>query len=512
MLARMPETSALPAQLLVFGATGDLARRKLVPALVRLAATGRGLPPLDVIGVGRTPMDDDAFRAALREGMPPDLTAAFDAFAPRLHYRSADVERLDSLLALRTTLDALAHGRPVGRLCYLALRPGLFGAAIARLREAGIVARADPGEAAFRRVIVEKPFGHDLATARALNDAVHRELNEHQVLRIDHYLGKETVQNLLGLRFHNAIFEPVWNRHHVELVQITVAETIGVGTARAGYYEGTGALRDVLQNHLLQVLALVAMEPPAALDADALRNQKVAVLRALRTPDADEVARHSVRARYLAGEVDGAAVPGYRDEVGGASQTETFVAVRAEIDNWRWQGVPFLLRHGKRMARRLTEVRVQFRMPPIQLFNRPEGTSSAEFQRLLREGALCLVRPNVLVLGIQPEETIGLTFGVKRPGPEMVMAQASLAYDYRAHFGTAGAEAYERLLQDAIAGDASLFLRADEIETSWRFCDAILDAWRHPGRVPMHEYPAGSWGPAAANALFYGCEGGWTRG
>ncbi len=508
-----PRDTVPPVQIVIFGGSGDLARRKLVPALARLASAGRPGRALQVVGVGRRAMDDDAFRADLRASMPAGLAPAFDALVPRIHYRGADVESIASLEALRRELDALAGERPVGRLCYLALRPGLFGAAVALLRASGIVHRHDHEGAAFRRVVIEKPFGHDLASARSLNDAVHQVLDEHQVFRIDHYLGKETVQNLLGLRFHNAIFEPVWNRHHVELVQVTVAETIGVERGRAGYYDGTGALRDVVQNHVLQILALVALEPPVAIDADALRNQKVEVLRALRPPDPDEVARHSVRARYGAGVVDGARVRGYADEDGvpDGSSTETYVAVRAEIDNWRWQGVPFLLRHGKRMARRVTEVKVQFRMPPVQLFNRPEGMSDAELQRQLRGGTLCLVRPNVLTIGIQPDEGIELSFGVKRPGPEMVMAPASLGFDYREHFGVAPADAYERLLQDAIAGDASLFLRADEIEASWRYCDAILAAWREPGRVPLSDYPAGSWGPAGADALFYGCEGGWAN-
>jgi glucose-6-phosphate 1-dehydrogenase len=510
----MTRASRLPTQVLIFGGTGDLARRKLVPALARLAQSGRVGATLQVVGIGRRPLSDDAFRAALRDGLAPADASAFDALAPRVHYATADVEHVASLERLRTTLDALAGGGPVARLCYLALAPRLFAFATELLCAAGILHRQDRNGGAFRRIVVEKPFGRDFASAHALNEALHRVLDEHQVFRIDHYLGKETVQNLLGLRFHNAIFEPVWNRHHVELVQVTVAETIGVEDGRAGFYEGTGALRDVLQNHVLQVLSLVAMEAPASLDADALRNQKVEVLRSLRAPDTEEVARHSVRGRYAAGAIDGEPVRAYLDEDGVPrdSSTETFVAVRAEIDNWRWQGVPFLLRHGKRMARRVTEVRVQFRMPPVQLFNRPAGMSDAELQRQLRAGALCLVRPNVLTIRIQPDEAIGLSFGVKRPGPEMVMAPASLAFDYRQHFGGAPADAYERLLQDALNGDAALFLRADETEASWRFCDAVLEAWQAPGLVPLHDYPAGSWGPPQADALFYGCEGGWANG
>jgi glucose-6-phosphate 1-dehydrogenase len=505
---------ALPVQLLIFGGGGDLTRRKLVPALARLRRAGQPRGDLQIVGVGRRDKSDDAFRTELREGLAPEVAAAFDEIAPRVFYRTADVEALTSLAELRTAVDALAGGRPVGRLCYLALKPSLFGTAVRLLRESGIVHRHDHEPGGYRRVVIEKPFGHDLQSARELNDTVHRVLDEHQVFRIDHYLGKETVQNLLGLRFHNAIFEPIWNRHHVELVQITVAETVGVEEGRAGYYDETGALRDMLQNHMLQLLALVAMEPPVSLEAEAVRNQKVELLRALHTPDQDDLAANSVRARYTAGEAGGTPMIGYLEEEGvpAGSTTETYVAVRARIDSWRWAGVPFLLRHGKRLPKRFTEVQVQFRTPPIQLFNRPAGVSDAELGRQLRSGSLCVIRPNVLTIGIQPRETITLSFGVKQPGPEMVMARASLAFDYRERFGVAPAEAYERLLLDAMKGDATLFLRADEIEASWRFCDAVLAGWQRPGAVPLREYAAGTWGPEEAQALFSGCEGGWTGG
>jgi glucose-6-phosphate 1-dehydrogenase len=509
-----PSVAKLPIQLVIFGGTGDLARRKLVPAVARLARAGLSGGRIQVVGVGRRDGTDAAFRTTLRDAFPAHEAARFDAIAHDVHYRSADVADVESLEKLRAELDVLAGRRETGRLCYLALRPGLFGTAVALLRAAGIVHRHDHEGGAWRRVVVEKPFGHDLASARALNDAVHRELDEHQVLRIDHYLGKETVRNLLGLRFHNAVFEPVWNRHHVELVQITVAETIGVEQGRAGYYDGTGAMRDVVQNHVLQLLALVAMEPPSSLDADAVRNQKVEVLRALSPLDPADAPRLCVRARYGPGVAGGTTLRGYLDEEGVApeSTTETFVAVRAENDNWRWRGVPFLLRHGKRMPKRFTEVQVQFRMPPIQLFNQPDGMSAAAYRRALSDGSLCEIRPNVLTIGIQPEERIGLSFGVKRPGPEMLMAQAALEFDYRAHFGVEPADAYERLLLDAINGDATLFLRADEIEASWRYCDSVLAAWREPGAAPLLDYAAGTWGPDAADRLFQGCEGGWSRG
>ena len=502
------------AQLVIFGGTGDLARRKLVPAVAHLARAGLPGGGVQIVGIGRRAMSDDAFRTLLRADAPATTARAFDAIARDIHYRDADVGDLESLRKLRAELDSLAARHQFGRLCYLALRPGLFGTAVALLRAAGIVHRHDHEDGGYRRVVIEKPFGHDLASARALNETVHRELDEHQVLRIDHYLGKETVQNLLGLRFHNAVFEPVWNRYHVELVQITVAESIGVERGRADYYEGTGAMRDVVQNHVLQLLALTAMEPPSSLDADTVRNQKVEVLKALRALDLEDAVRDSVRARYGPGTIDGTSVTGYAAEEGVAagSTTETYVALRAEVDNWRWRGVPFLLRHGKRMPRRFTEVQVQFRMPPVQLFNQPDGMSAAAYQRALREGTLCQIRPNVLRIGIQPDERIGLSFGVKRPGPEMVMAPAALEFDYREHFGVEPAEAYERLLLDAMNGDATLFLRADEIEASWAFCDPVLAAWREPDAIPLLDYAAGTWGPDAADRLFHGCEGSWSRG
>ncbi|MFO0683027.1 MAG: glucose-6-phosphate dehydrogenase [Sandaracinus sp.] len=513
---RASTSRGLPVQIVIFGGGGDLTRRKLVPAIASLTRAPT-TPRLQVVAVGRRDKSDDALRAELREGLSGEALRDFERVAPSIRYRRGDVEERGSLDSLRVELDALAAelapDGAYGRVSYLALKPSLFGPAVALLRESGIVRRHEPTSPDFRRVVIEKPFGHDLASARALNAEIHRVLDEHQLFRIDHYLGKETVQNLLGLRFHNAIFEPIWNRHHVELVQITVAETVGVEEGRAAYYDGTGALRDVLQNHMLQVLALIAMEPPSSLDAEAIRDQKVEVLRALRAPDPAEIARHTVRARYTAGTVDGKPVRGYLDEEGvpAGSETETFVAVRAEIDDWRWAGVPFLLRHGKRMPKRFTEVQVQFRMPPVQLFNHPDGMEAAELNRRLRDGSLCMIRPNVLTIGIQPRETIQLSFGVKEPGPEMRMAPASLSFDYRERFGAAPADAYERLLADAMAGDATLFLRADEIEASWRFCDGIRDAWAKE-KTPVLEHAAGTWGPEETVDLFHGCEGGWTRG
>jgi glucose-6-phosphate 1-dehydrogenase len=504
----------IPSQIVIFGASGDLTRRKLVPALIRATANGRGKREFSVVGVARRSKSDEEFRNELRAALPEERRTDFERLVPRIFYQSGDVGNPDSVAALSDRLDALPGGRGAGRLFYLSLKPDLFAVTTAGLARAGLLETREGERDAWRRVVIEKPFGHDLASARRLNEDLHAVLREEQIYRIDHYLGKETVQNLLGFRFHNAIFEPLWNRHHVELVQITVAEEIGVEAGRGAYYDGTGALRDMLQNHMLQILALVAMEPPPSLDPEAIRNQKVELLRGLHCPDPTEAREYGVRAQYARGTVGGKPVAGYREEEGVApdSQTETYVALRAEIGNWRWSGVPFLLRHGKRLPQRFTEVQVQFRTPPLQLFDRPEGMSDAELRRRLRDGSLCQIRPNVLTLAIQPREAIRLSFGVKRPGNTMTMSPAALDFDYREHFGEAPPDAYERLLLDALAGDQTLFLRSDEIEASWRYADEVLEAWRGPPPPPLLDYAAGSWGPAEADALFHGCEGGWSRG
>jgi len=498
-------------QVIILGAAGDLTERKLVPALARIADDRA----FQLVGVSRRELGDEGFRKSLAEAVGEDAREDFERLAPRIHYQQADVTRADDVERLGERLDALAEGgsASVGRLFYLALAPKLFADAVAGLGEAGLLAAEEGEERAWRRVVVEKPFGSDLASARTLNQALHAVLREDQIYRIDHYLGKETVQNLLGFRFHNAIFEPLWSRKHVEHVQITVAEQVGM-EGRGGFYDQTGALRDVLQNHMLQLLALVAMEPPASLAPETVRNAKVALLDGLHDPDPEDVATSCVRARYRAGEVDGRPVPGYPEEEGVApdSRTETYVALRAEIDNWRWNGVPFLLRHGKRLAQRFTEVRVQFRHPPVQLFNRPDDMHPAELRRRLRDGSLCQVRPNVLTLRIQPSEAIALSFGVKQPGPQMRMTPASLEFDYDEHFGQDPPDAYERLLVDALDGEPTLFLRADEIEAAWSYVDEVRAGWQDEAAVPLREYPAGSWGPGEAEELFRGCEGSWSRG
>jgi glucose-6-phosphate 1-dehydrogenase len=486
----MPE----PTQILIFGASGDLTSRKLIPALLALARKGLPAEGFEVVGVARHRWSDDAFRAHLLASLDPAEAQSFGLLAPRLHYVPGDVSRPEDLAALDARLAALpsASGPSPRRLFYLSLKPDLFLPAVENLMAASLLRRSEEGRG---RVIVEKPFGHDLASAHAINDRLHELLSERQIYRIDHYLGKETVQNLFALRFNNAIFEALWNRVHVELVQITVAEELGVGQGRAGYYDRAGALRDMLQNHMLQILALVAMEPPGSLHPEAVRDQKVTVLRNLR------IALPAVRARYGAGPAGGP----YLEEEGVApgSTTETFVALRAEVNTWRWAGVPFLLRHGKRMPRRFSEIKVQFRVPPIQLFDRVD----AELPRSL-DGEVCTLRPNVLTLSLQPREALSLSFGVKAPGVGMTMAPAHFGFDYRDRFGAATTPAYERLLLDAMQGDPTLFLRADEVEAAWRFADRVRETWN----LDLLEYAAGSWGPPEADRLFQGCEGAWSRG
>jgi glucose-6-phosphate 1-dehydrogenase len=496
---------SMPAQLIVFGASGDLARRKLIPALLGNVEDGALDHGLQVVGVSRSEKSSEAWRAELDDHIPPELETTWRAFRHNLHWVSCDATQPGAVAALKSSLGTLIEAvggdrERSGRLFYLALAPSLFGPVVSALAAEQMLT-APPAESkgeGWRRVVVEKPFGTDLESARALNRALLTHLHEDQLFRIDHYLGKETVQNILALRFQNAIFEPLWSRRHVESVEITVSETVAMEGKRGAYYDTAGALRDMVQNHLLQVLALVAMEPPGTLKADAIRNEKVKVLQALRPFTAQRVQRDVVRAQYSAGP---ARDVGYLEAPGVAegSSTETYVAIRALIDNWRWSGVPFLLRTGKALPKRFSEVVLRFRTPPVDLLNGPLPDDT------------CALRPNDLRLLIQPVEAMRLSFLVKQPGPGMVMRPAELGFDYASLGEGATPPAYQRLLLDALEGNATLFIRGDEVEAAWSFVDSIRAGWQASG-APMHSYPAGTAGPPAADDLFRGCEGIWSDG
>ena len=475
--------AADPCAMVIFGATGDLTRRKLIPALFALARE-RALPrAFAVVGVSRSIGSDDELRAALREaleaagGAAPLAADEWNAFAPALTTVAGDRDDPATYARLRLKLDQVdaARGTSGNRLYYCAVPPDAVPAILNGLRGAGLVT-ASPGRP-WTRVIVEKPFGRDLASARELNRLAGEALAEDQVWRIDHYLGKETVQNILVFRFGNSIFEPLWNRKYIDHVQITAAETIGV-EGRGAFYDRAGVLRDVVQNHLLQVLALIAMEQPVSFHPDEIRDEKAKVLRALHPWNAPDIAARAVRGQYR----------GYRDEPGVApdSRTPTYAALAVTLDNWRWQGVPFYLRAGKRLRRRLTEVSIHFQSIPTCLFGRDDVCQ--------------LVQPNVLCLRIQPDEGIGLHFVTKAPGDELAIADVTMDFDYAGAFARPAPEAYERLLLDALRGDATLFARRDEVEQAWSFIDPVLRAWDEATDAPP-EYEPGGDGPAAARDL-----------
>lgn len=477
----------------IFGASGDLTKRKLVPAIYNLAV-GRALPGgFACVGVARRSKTHEQFRAEMKEGVSkfsrrkPLDAALWGDFERGLSYVAGEFGSPKTYEDLRVHLEALdkERGTRGNRLFYLAVPPSEFGPIVQGLREAHLVARPGPG-APFTRVVFEKPFGHDLTSAVALNDTIATVFREQQVYRIDHYLGKETVQNLLVFRFANSLFEPLWNREHVDHVQITVAEDIGV-EGRGKFYEQTGVTKDIVENHLMQLLCLTAMEPPISLGADAVRDEKVKVLRSLRPMERSVVGESVVRGQYGRGFVRADEVCAYREEpdVAPDSPIDTYVAMKVMVDNWRWNGVPFYVRAGKRLARRVTEIAVHFKRVPHTLFRSPDGGIAA----------------NVLALRIQPDEGIALRFTSKEPGQRTILRDVAMDFRYGAAFGSNTPEAYERLLLDAMRGEATLFTRRDEVEEQWAFIDHVTGAWRAQGNVPPPMYPAGTWGPEQADDL-----------
>lgn len=485
-----------PTALVILGATGDLARRKLLPAVYNLAHDGALPERFALVGVSRRELTDEQFRAECAAAIatfsrrPPDPDVLAAMLGNTIYVRGGfdEPELFETLTARLDELDAEA-GEPLSRAFYLSTAPSFFPAILQRLGESGLNRRKD----ATVRVVVEKPFGTTLKEARELNRRVLRYFRENQVFRIDHYLGKETVQNLMALRFANGLFEPLWNRNFIDSVQITAAEDIGIGS-RADYYDRAGALRDLIQNHMLQLLCHVAMEPPVRFTAEAVRNEKLKVLRSVRVPAGSELEPGvmSVRGQYTRGHSDGADVLGYLEEEGvpDDSRTETYAALRLTIDNWRWAGVPFYLRTGKRLARKVTEIAVTLKPVPHLAFDQAVSLG---------------IQPNQLVLTVQPNEAVTLRLGAKIPGTRMMIRPVSMEFLYDTAFLSQSPEAYERLIGDVMRGDAMLFTRGDEVEAQWAICDPVLKAWEHSG-APIPGYPAGSQGPPEADGLLLGSD------
>ena len=490
-LAGSVGTPGPPCAIVIFGASGDLTKRKLVPALHYLGKSNLISKSSAMVGVGLPAMTDEEFREKVGDDLKEFATSPVDPARweharPRFSYVSGefgDPKTFQELTERLTQLDK-KHGTEGNYLFYLATAPTFFGTIIQQLGTSGL-SKEENGR--WRRVIIEKPFGHDYESACALNQEIQHVLNEHQIYRIDHYLGKETVQNIMAFRFGNGIFEPLWNRQYIDHVQITAAETVGV-EQRGGYYEGSGALRDMIPNHLFQLVSLTTMEPPISFEANAVRDEQAKILRAIRPLSSEDVLTCAVRGQYGPGTMNGRSVPGYRAEpnVSPTSSTDTFGAFKLSIDNWRWAGVPIYLRTGKRLASRITTITIQFREAPHLLF---------------RKTAVEHLTPNRLVLQIQPDEGISLRFGAKIPGPVVQLGAVDMNFRYEDYFGSAPATGYERLLYDCMCGDATLFRRADMVETGWSVVTPILDVWKALPPRAFPNYAAGTWGPKEADEL-----------
>ena len=485
-------TPGPPCVFVIFGASGDLTKRKLVPALFNLGCLGLLPEQFAVLGVAITPGDDASFRAQMTEdirkfAMRPVDGERWKKFVSSCYYVSGDFNDAATFAAVRDKLETIRteqHIPGTDTIFNLAITPTLFGKAVAQLGEAGLLKEAPDG---YRRVIIEKPFGRDLDTARQLNADLRKYLSEAQIFRIDHYLGKETVQNIMVFRFANMIFEPNWNRRYVDSVQITVAESLGVEN-RGAYLDHYGVLRDMVQNHMLSVLSLIAMEPPGTMSGDAVRNEKVKVLDAIRPMKPEEVIENAVRGQYGPGFIDGKPVPGYREEpsVNPLSNTETYAALRLFVENWRWADVPFYLRTGKRLAKHITQVVIRFKRTPLMLFGEKVRSEAG---------------PNALILNIQPEESISIMIRAKRPGPSIVVESIPLDFNYSQIGEQSPATGYETLLHDCMVGDMTLFHREDSVDASWRIVNPILDLWNALPPRDFPDYEAGSWGPEAADKL-----------
>ena len=481
-----------PCVMVIFGAAGDLTRRKLVPALYNLAKANLLSPNFAIVGIAHTKMTTDDFRERLSNGIKEYADGDLDPklwqwFVERMYYVAAEFDDKQMYSRLGQLLDKIdvEHSTHGNFFFYLATSPEFFGPIIEQLAATGLM--DEKGGQRWRRVIIEKPFGHDLESARALNKQVLQVASETQIYRIDHYLGKETVQNILAFRFANGIFEPIWNRRYIDHVQVSVAETVGM-EGRGSYYDRAGALRDMVPNHIMQLISLTAMEPPVSFRADAVRDEQAKILHAIQPLSPEEVLTRTVRGQYGDGEVDGHPVPGYRHEgdVPEDSKTETFVAMKLAIDNWRWADVPFYLRTGKRMAARHTQIVIQFRRAPFMLF---------------RDTPVENLMPNQLVLQIQPEEGISLRFAAKVPGPTMRLGAVDMNFEYADYFGKQPSTGYERLLHDCMIGDQTLFQRADMVEAGWCVVSPVLDVWKALPPRNFPNYPGGTWGPKEADEL-----------